>query len=66
MVTPINNITLIFDIECESFYYGKTRIKFNIELGHCPQNHAIKAAVIWEPSDHCQIFDVGFRLPLSY
>ena len=31
----------------------------NIETGYCPQNHVIKATVIWEPNDHCQIFDFG-------
>ena len=40
-------------------YYGKVRIKCDIERGHCPPNHAIKAKVIWEPENHCRIFGVG-------
>ena len=40
-------------------YYGKVRIKCGLEQGQGPPNHAIKAAVIWEPENHCRIFDVG-------
>ena len=40
-------------------YYGKVRIKFDIERCYCPSIHAIKATVIWEPENHCRIFDVG-------
>ena len=40
-------------------YYGKVRIKSYLERGHCPTNHAIKTKVIWEPENHCRIFDVG-------
>ena len=40
-------------------YYGKVRMKCDLERGHCPPNHAIKATVIWEPENHCRIFDVG-------
>ena len=40
-------------------YYGKVCIKCDLERGHCPPNHAIKATVIWEPENHCRIIDVG-------
>ena len=40
-------------------YYGKDRIKGDIDRGYCKPNHAIKATVIWEPGHHCKIFDVG-------
>ena len=40
-------------------YYGKIRIKCNLEPGHCPPNYAIKATVIWEPENQCRILDVG-------
>ena len=40
-------------------YSGKFRIKCNIERGYCPLNHANKATVIWEPYNHCPVFDVG-------
>ena len=55
----LTNITLTFDVASEHTYYGKVRIKCNIERGHCPPNHAIKATVIWEPENHCRIVDVG-------
>ena len=40
-------------------YYDKDRIKCDIERCYCDPNHAIKATVIWEPENHCRIFDVG-------
>ena len=40
-------------------YYGKVRINCDIERGHCPTKHAIKATIIWAPENHCRIFDVG-------
>ena len=40
-------------------YYGKVRIKCDIERSYCPPNHAKKATVIWEPENYCRIFDVG-------
>ena len=40
-------------------YYGKVRIKCDIERGHCPANQAIQATAIWEPENHCRILDVG-------
>ena len=40
-------------------YYGQVCIKCDLERGHCPPNHAIKATVIWEPENHCRIIDVG-------
>ena len=40
-------------------YYGKVRIKCDLERGHCPANQAIKATVIWEPKNHCRIVAVG-------
>ena len=55
----LTNITLIFDVASEHMYYGKVRIKCDIEWGYCPLNHAIKAIVIWEPVTHCRLFDVG-------
>ena len=39
-------------------YYGKVRTKCDLERGYCPPNHAIKLTVIWEPENHCRIFDV--------
>ena len=56
---PLTNITLCFDVKSESIYYWKICIKCNLERGYCPPNHAIKAIVIWEPENHCRIFDVG-------
>ena len=55
----LTNITLTFDVASEHMYYGKFRVKCNQERVHCPPNHAIKATVIWEPENHCRIFDVG-------
>ena len=55
----LNNITLSFDVKSESIYYGRTRIKCDVEREYCPPNHAIKATVIWEAKLHCRIFDVG-------
>ena len=55
----LTNITLNFDVKSKSIYYGKIRIKFDLERSYCPPNHAIKATVIWEPENHCRIFDVG-------
>ena len=55
----LTNITLTFDIKSESIYNGKIRIKSDLERGYCPPNHAIKSTVIWEPENHCRIFDVG-------
>ena len=43
----LTNITLTFDVASEHMYYGKVRIKCNLERSHCPPNHAIKATVIW-------------------
>ena len=40
-------------------YYGKVRIKCDLERGHCSPNHAIKATVIWVPGHNCRVFDVG-------
>ena len=54
----LTKVTLIFDVKSESIYYGKIRNKCDLERGYCPPNHA-KATVIWEPKDHCRIFDVG-------
>ena len=55
----LTNITLTFDVASEHMYYSKIRIKCDIERGHCPPNHAIKATVIGEPENYCRIFDVG-------
>ena len=55
----LTNITLTFDVASEHMYYGKDRIKCDIDRGYCEPNHAIKATVIWEPEHHCKIFDVG-------
>ena len=55
----LTNITLTFDVASEHMYYGKVRIKCDLERSHCPPNHAIKATLIWEPDNHCRIFDVG-------
>ena len=55
----LNNITHTCDVASEHMYYGKVRSKCDLERGHCPPNHAIKATVIWEPEHHCRIFDVG-------
>ena len=51
----MTNITLSFDVTSEHVYYGKVRIKCNIERGYCAPNHAIKATVVWEPEKHCQV-----------
>ena len=55
----LTNITLTFDVATEHMYYGKARINCDIERGHCPANNAMKATIIWEPKNHCRIFDVG-------
>ena len=55
----LTNVTLIFDIASEHMYYGKDRIKCDFDRGYCEPNHAIKATVIWEPQNHCRIFDYG-------
>ena len=55
----LTNITLTFDVASEHMYYGKIRIKCDLERDHCPPNHAIKVTVIWEPENPCRIFDVG-------
>ena len=49
----LTNITLTFDVASERMYYGKQRIKCDIERGYCEPNDAIKATVIWER--HCKI-----------
>ena len=54
----LTNITLTFDVATKHMYYGKVCIKCVIERGHCPPNHATKATIIWEPENHCRIFDV--------
>ena len=41
------------------FALNATCIKCDIERGYCHPNHAIKATVIWEPENHCPIYDVG-------
>ena len=55
----LTNITIFFDVKTENIYYGKILIKSDLERGYRPPNHAIKASVIWEPENHCRIFDVG-------
>ena len=55
----LTNITLTFDVASEHMYYGTVCIKCDIERGYCSPNPAIKATVIWEPENHCRIFDVG-------
>ena len=55
----LTNITFSFDVKSESIYYGKMRIKCDLERNYCPPNYAIKATVIWEPENHCRIFDIG-------
>ena len=55
----LTSITLTFDVATERMYYGKVRINCDIERGHGPPNHAFKATIIWEPENHCRIFDVG-------
>ena len=55
----LTNITLTFDAASDYLYYGKVRIKCDLEQGHCPSNHAIKATGFWKPENHCRIFDVG-------
>ena len=55
----LTNTTLNFDVKSESIYYWRIRIKCDLERGYCPPNHAIKATVIWEPKNHCRIFDFG-------
>ena len=37
----LTNITLSFNVASEHMYYGKVRIKLDIERGYCPPNHAI-------------------------
>ena len=49
----LTNITLTFDVASEHMYYGKVRIKYDLERGHCPPNHAVKATVIWETENNC-------------
>ena len=39
--------------------YGTVCIKCDLEPVYCPLNHAIRATVIWEPKNHCRIFDAG-------
>ena len=58
MSLQLTNVTLTFDVASEHMYYGKDRIKCDIDRGYCEPNHAIKATVIWQPQDHCRIFDV--------
>ena len=41
----LTNITISFDVKSESIYYGKIRIKCDLERGYCPPNHALKATV---------------------
>ena len=53
------NITLSFDVKSKNIYYGKTRIKCDLEHGYCSLNHAFNATVIREPINHCRIFDVS-------
>ena len=55
----LTNITLTFDVASEHMYYGKVRIKCDIERGCCPPKNGINATVIREPENHCRIFDVG-------
>ena len=55
----LKNITLTFDVKSENIYYRKIRVNYDLERGYCPPNRAIKATVIWEPENHCRIFDVG-------
>ena len=45
----LTNVTLTYDVASEHMYYGKVRIKFDLERGHCPPNHAIKATVFGNP-----------------
>ena len=52
----LTNITLSFDVKSESIYYGKFRIKCDLERGYCLPNHA---TVIWEPENHRRLFDVA-------
>ena len=40
-------------------YYGKVRIKCNLEQSYCAPKHAIKATIVWEPENYGRIFDVG-------
>ena len=42
----LTNITLTFDVASEHMYYGKVRIRCDIERCYCPPNHAIKATLI--------------------
>ena len=54
----LNNITLSFDVKSESIYCGKTR--FNAILKEATVLPiTLLATVIWEPDNHCRIFDVG-------
>ena len=55
----ITKITLSFDVKSESIYYGKTRIKSDLEKCYCCPNHAIETIVIWELNYNCPIFVVG-------
>ena len=50
----LTNIALPFDIASEHMYYGKVRIRCNLERDHCPPNYAVIATVIWEPENHCR------------
>ena len=51
----LTNITLTFDVASEHMYYGKVRIKCDIERGYCSPNHTIKSTVV-----------LGTRKPLPY
>ena len=53
----LTNITLTFNVAAEHTYYGKDRIKCDIDRSYCAPNHAIKATVFWKPENHCKIFD---------
>ena len=55
----LTNITLTFDVASEPMYYGKDRIKCNLERDRFPPGHAIKTTIVWDPENHCRIFDVG-------
>ena len=54
----LTSITLTFDVNPESIYYEKIRIKSDIEQDYCPPNHNIKDKVIWDPKNNCRVFDV--------
>ena len=55
----LTNISLTYDVASEHMYYGNVRIKCDLDRGHYPPNHSIKATVTWKPENHCRIFDVG-------